>query len=56
MERNILVLSKENDVILDYFNVSVTTGEVAQRLNGKYIEIEKEREYLDLTIKRLNED
>ena len=52
LERIILASSKENDVILDPFNGSGTTGIVANKLNRKYIGIEKEKEYLDLTIRR----
>ena len=42
----------ETDLILDPFNGSGTTGIVASKLNRKYIGIEKEKTYLDLTIKR----
>ena len=50
LENVILASTKENDLILDPFNGSGTTGIVANRLNRRYIGIEKE--YLDLTIKR----
>ena len=56
LERIILASSKENDVILDPFNGSGTTGVVAKKLNRKYIGKEKEEEYLKLSTKRLNED
>ena len=56
LERIILASSKENDVILDPFNGSGTTGVVAKKFNRKYIGIEKEEEYLKLSTKRLNED
>ena len=46
----------ENDLILDPFNGSGTTGIVASRLKRKYIGIEKEKEYLDLTIRRKESD
>ena len=52
LEKIILASTDENDLILDPFNGSGTTGIVANRLNRKYIGIEKEKEYLDLTIKR----
>lgn len=52
LEKIILASTDENDLILDPFNGSGTTGIVASRLNRKYIGIEKEEEYLDLTIKR----
>ena len=54
LERIILASTKEGDVILDPFNGSGTTGIVANKLNRKYIGIELEKEYCDLTIKRFN--
>lgn len=52
LEKIILASTDEGDLILDPFNGSGTTGIVANKLNRKYIGIEKEKEYLDLTIKR----
>lgn len=52
LEKLILASTDEGDLILDPFNGSGTTGIVANKLNRKYIGIEKEKEYLDLTIKR----
>ncbi len=52
LEKVILASTDENDLILDPFNGSGTTGIVASRLKRKYIGIDKEKEYLDLTIKR----
>jgi site-specific DNA-methyltransferase (adenine-specific) len=52
LEKIILASTDEGDLILDPFNGSGTTGIVANRLNRKYIGIEKEKEYLDLTIRR----
>lgn len=52
LEKIILSSTDEGDLILDPFNGSGTTGIVANKLNRKYIGIEKEKEYLDLTIKR----
>lgn len=52
LEKIILSSTDENDLILDPFNGSGTTGIVASRLKRKYIGIEQEKEYLDLTIKR----
>lgn len=52
LEKIILASTDENDLILDPFNGSGTTGIVANKLNRKYIGIDKEKEYLDLTIKR----
>lgn len=52
LENIIKASTDENDSILDPFNGSGTTGIAASRLNRKYIGIEQEREYLDLTIRR----
>ena len=52
----ILASTDVGDLILDPFNGSGTTGIVASRLNRKYIGIEKEREFLDLTIRRKESD
>ena len=52
LEKIILSSTDEGDLILDPFNGSGTTGIVANKLKRKYIGIEKEKEYLDLTIKR----
>ena len=52
LERIILSSTEEGDLILDPFNGSGTTGIVANKLNRKYIGIEKEKEFLDLTIRR----
>ena len=56
LEKIILASTDEGDLILDPFNGSGTTGIVANRLNRKYIGIEKEKEYLDLTIRRKESD
>lgn len=55
LEKIILASTDENDLILDPFNGSGTTGIVANKLKRKYIGIEKEIEYLDLTIRRKEE-
>ena len=56
IEKLILASTNERDLILDPFNGSGTTGIVANRLNRKYIGIEKEKEFLDLTIRRKESD
>ena len=48
-------MKDEGDLILDPFNGSGTTGIVANKLKRKYIGIDLEKEYLDLTIKRKEE-
>lgn len=55
LEKIILASTDENDLILDPFNGSGTTGIVSSRLKRKYIGIDKEKEYLDLTIRRKEE-
>lgn len=55
LERIILASTDEGDLILDPFNGSGTTGIVANKLKRKYIGIEQEKEYLDLTIRRREE-
>ena len=52
LERIIISSTDEGDLILDPFNGSGTTGIMAYKLKRKYIGIDKEKEYLDLTIKR----
>ena len=52
LERLITAASKENDLILDPFNGSGTTGIVATQLGRRYIGIELDKEYLELTKKR----
>ena len=52
LNRIILASTDEDDLILDPFNGSGTTGIVANKLNRKYIGIESEKEYLNLTIRR----
>ncbi len=53
LEKIILSSTDEGDLILDPFNGSGTTGIVANKLNRKYIGIDLEKKYLDITIKRL---
>ena len=52
LERLITAASKEGDLILDPFNGSGTTGIVAASMNRKYIGIELDKDYLELTKKR----
>lgn len=56
LEKLILASTDENDLILDPFNGSGTTGIVANELKRKYIGIDTEKKYLDLTIRRLKKD
>ena len=52
LEKIILASTNEGDLILDPFNGSGTTGIVANKLNRRYIGIDLEKNYLDITIKR----
>ena len=54
LKRIIISSSKKGDLVLDPFNGSGTTGVVANILGRKYIGVDMEKDYLDLTIKRLN--
>ena len=53
LERLIKASSQEGDLILDPFCGSSTTGVAAKRLNRKYIGIDNNDEYINLSIKRL---
>ncbi|MFH0869622.1 MAG: site-specific DNA-methyltransferase [archaeon] len=55
LKRIIASSSNEGDYILDPFNGSGTTGVVACSLGRKYIGIEKEKEFLNLTKQRFEE-
>lgn len=55
LNRIILASTNENDLILDPFCGSSTTGISAIKLNRRYIGIDKEKEYLDLSIRRYKE-
>jgi len=56
LERISLASTNEGDVVLDPFNGSGSTGVVALRLGRRYLGIEIAREYLDLTVKRLEDE
>ena len=56
LEKIILASTNEGDIILDPFSGSGTAGVVANLLNRKYIGIEKEKEYLDLSIRRIENE
>ena len=56
LEKLILASTDEGNLILDPFNGSGTTGIVASKLHRRYIGIDLEREYLDITIKRKESD
>jgi site-specific DNA-methyltransferase (adenine-specific) len=54
VERCILASTNPQDLILDPFNGSSTSGVCAVKHGRKYVGIELEREYIDLSIKRLD--
>ena len=55
LKRIILASTKEGDLVLDPFCGSSTTGVAAVLLNRKYVGIDLEKEYLELSVKRLEE-
>ncbi|MBI4652049.1 site-specific DNA-methyltransferase [Candidatus Desantisbacteria bacterium] len=55
LKRIILASTKERDLVLDPFCGSSTTGVAAISLNRKYVGIDKEEDYLELSKKRLEE-
>lgn len=54
LERIILSCTKENDIVLDPFMGSGTTGTVAKKLKRKFVGIEKEKEYYILSKNRIS--
>ena len=56
LEKVILASTKPGDFILDPFVGSGTTGVVAKRLGRKFIGIDKEATYLDIAIKRIDNE
>ncbi len=55
LKRVVLSSSDKGDIILDPFNGSGTTGIIANKYGRKYIGIDIEKEYLDLTLRRIKE-
>ena len=53
LERIIKASSNAGDIVLDPFCGSSTTGVAAQKLGRKYIGIDSNDEYIDLSIRRL---
>lgn len=56
LTRIIEASTRPGDIVLDPFCGSSTTGVAAKQLGRKYIGIEIEKEYIDLSIKRLKQD
>ena len=55
LERIVQAATKKGDIVLDPFNGSGTTGLEAYLLGRKYIGIDSEKEYLELSIKRFRD-
>lgn len=55
LRRIILACTNEGDLILDPFTGSSTTGIMALELGRKFIGIDLEKEYLDLSVKRFEQ-
>jgi site-specific DNA-methyltransferase (adenine-specific) len=53
LERLILASTNENDIVLDPFCGSSTTGVACKRLNRNYIGIDNSLEYIKLSKERL---
>lgn len=53
LEKIIKIASNENDIVLDCFNGVGSTGEAALKLNRRYIGIEIDKNYTEITKKRL---
>ena len=54
IENLVINSSSENDIILDCFMGSGTTGVAAKNLNRRFIGIELEKKYFDIAEKRIN--
>ena len=55
LERIILASTKENDLILDPFVGSGTTGVIAKKLNRRFVGIDNNQEFISLATKRISE-
>lgn len=56
LERIIMASTKEDDIVLDPFCGSSTTGIAAKRLSRRYVGIDNEAEYIKLSISRLKQE
>lgn len=52
----LLNISNKNDIILDCFSGSGTTAIACNRLNRNFICIEKDKEYYEASVKRLENE
>ena len=53
MERLILMYTNKNDLVIDPFMGSGTTGVACQKLGRRFIGIEREKNYFDTAVKRI---
>lgn len=53
VKRLVLAFTNDTDLVLDPFAGSGTVGAVCEKLNRKYVLIEKEENYFDIINKRL---
>ncbi len=53
LEKIVKLASNEGDIVLDCFNGVGSTGEAALKLNRRYLGIEIDKKYVDVTKKRL---
>jgi len=56
IERIILACSNEGDTVFDPFSGSGTTALAAKKLKRKYIGIEKNKDYYEASLKRINKE
>ena len=56
LERILLASTQENDIVLDPFCGSSTTGVACNRLKRNYIGIDNNPEYIQLSIERLKNE
>ena len=54
LERIIIASTEKNNIVFDPFTGSSTTGVAAYRLGRYFIGVDNNKEYLDLSVKRLN--
>ncbi len=55
LERIVLAATENNDLVLDPFTGSSTTGIAANKHGRKFVGMDKEEKYLDLSIRRFEE-
>ncbi|MHA2646617.1 MAG: DNA-methyltransferase, partial [bacterium JZ-2024 1] len=55
LKRIVLASSKKGDLVLDPYTGSSTTGIVAYLLGRRFIGIDTEKKYLDISIRRFEE-